>query len=281
MRRPAVPVAGCAGLALAVVSALLVVTMSPTAARTVRQRHIAYAKGIYRLPLADFLLQQRHWLPIWQAKGVAGAHHADWSSDGCSGGFWVWVTIDGEFPGARWEDVFRNDCIRHDFGYRNFGKGRLDGLAYASTPQQRKVVDSRLYAEATGRCGTFPSKVHDHCLEAAAAMYAGVRLGGSDAFYGKGCYAHALCLQSSSSDRSISVSTANLGTRWEFNDKASSATNRAAVAWKVFNDADYHGKWTCVPPGATVSLPTTTSPLLPFRHRPAASSVLEMAGSSC
>lgn len=145
MPRSIVRGAGCAALIFAVVASLLTAASSPSHALTTRQKRVAYVKKVYRLPLPDFLVMQRHWWPIQKAHGgPAASHHADWSTDGCSGGGLVWSLINAEFQGAKWDNIFRNACIRHDFGYRNFGKGRPQGLAYVSTPAQRKAVDSRL-----------------------------------------------------------------------------------------------------------------------------------------
>lgn len=284
MRTSPTRLIGLASLVLVVASSLVIATPTPSRAATQRQQRIAYVKKIFALPLSDFILEQRHWLPIQKAKdSPAAAHHADWQTDGCSGSVWAWAAIDGEFGGEQWERIFYNACARHDFGYRNFGKGREKGLAYISTPAQRKLVDLRLRADAKAHCSTFKNRMQLNCLAAVAAIYGFVRAKGAYGFYGKGCYPHNLCLISRKSDRSISANTPNLGTRWEFNDQATSARNDSSVAWKVFNDADYRGKWTCVKPGATVTLPRTSSTVLFWypTKKPAASSVLKMPGRTC
>lgn len=91
----------------------------------------------------------------------------DWSDDGCS-------LPAGLMP--VWSERFAAACVRHDWGYRNYGKG-----TFQPTDARRKQVDDVFYRDMIAICDY---RGYANCVDAALAFYAGVRNFGSVHFYG-------------------------------------------------------------------------------------------------
>jgi hypothetical protein len=107
-------------------------------------------------PLATFL----------SAKAAA-PRPFDWSDDGCS------VVPDHPLGLA-----FRDACRRHDFGYRNYGRGlRLD-----PTPARRRQIDRRFLADLQASCRGARTPMRVVCPALAWTYYEGVRAFGGGAF---------------------------------------------------------------------------------------------------
>lgn len=104
---------------------------------------------------------------------AAGYGPYNWSDDGCSAPWFVSVLL-----GRDWNSEFSWACKRHDFGYRNFGKG----LEIRPTDTQRATVDSRLLSDMKAWCNAHESWNPD-CYSAAGKYYAAVRLQGGPHFY--------------------------------------------------------------------------------------------------
>lgn len=93
----------------------------------------------------------------------------DWSDDGCS--------VPSGIPGtATWSARFDTACDRHDFGYRNYGKGLMH-----PTDGRRQWVDEVFYWDMISLCRT---NGWTGCDAAALAFYGAVRNQGGRAFFG-------------------------------------------------------------------------------------------------
>lgn len=127
---------------------------APPTTATLRHQAEAWSSG----PLAAFL----------QAKATAPAPF-DWSDDGCS-----------VVPDRPMGFDFHATCQRHDFGYRNFGRG---GLALDPSPGRRARLDRRFKADLDAVCAR-PRLGAQRSLCSALALtyYEGVRLLGASAF---------------------------------------------------------------------------------------------------
>jgi Prokaryotic phospholipase A2 len=97
----------------------------------------------------------------------------DWTSDGCS-------TPNVGALSATYNTLFRNACLRHDFGYRNFGQ---DGLRLDPTESRRQKLDGQLRTDMNGICAKQPITKRPQCLSAANTYYSGVRIFGGPAFF--------------------------------------------------------------------------------------------------
>lgn len=112
----------------------------------------------------------------FQAVKRAGPPPFDWRDDGCSVPKSINVVIDNDYL-----KIFKKACQRHDFGYRNFGKGlRLD-----RTESRREWVDKKFKADMDGICDAREaSDGIDACEFWAEAFFQAVRHQGRDAFFG-------------------------------------------------------------------------------------------------
>ncbi len=94
----------------------------------------------------------------------------DWSDNGCSSPV-------GDAPSGF---NFRNACLRHDFGYRNYGHG----LTVNPTDARRDYVDNRFRSDMVNWCNanTTGSRNTD-CREWATIYFAAVRTRGGPSFF--------------------------------------------------------------------------------------------------
>lgn len=200
----------------------------------------------------------------------------DWENDGCS--------APSAVVGAAWNTYFATPCIRHDFGYRNYGKG----LALRSTNAQKKTIDDKFLADMKAHCraattrpivrvteaGQIIRASLSQCDSKAGLFHTGVRksITGSTgwgnpetAFHAKGCTDGALCLfdDRDFADRRITFgnkadhpadSTATAASNlkdgaYNFGDKTSSVWNRSPRAWRLYDDSGYSDRSVCVRPG--------------------------------
>ena len=101
----------------------------------------------------------------------------EWSQDGCSA------------PDVKnvnyFNRVFKDACIRHDFGYRNFGPGPNMGQWMDPRDSRRNYVDRQFDADMDWTCRTRPLSItRRRCLQVADVYYTAVRrLGGAPAFW--------------------------------------------------------------------------------------------------
>jgi hypothetical protein len=117
--------------------------------------------SLLRMPLAKFLAQKATHKPAW----------IDWSDDGCSAPIAKAV-----------RPLFRKACIRHDFGYRNYGSTKR----LAPTDDRRKTVDDFLLADARKICSTKfadDAVLRAGCRTQAESMYQALRYEGARTFY--------------------------------------------------------------------------------------------------
>lgn len=224
----------------------------------------------------------------------------DWRNDGCSAPDWL--------VGKPWNTYFKSPCVRHDFGYRNFGKGK----ALHSTNAKKLAVDDKFLADMKARCrdgskrpwvyysdGSRRRATLSQCDSKASTFYTGVRksFAGStgitnpeNSWHARKCTAGALCLfdDTGYSDRRLTFGskagypTDSGATRVydmndiSFGDKTSSVWNRSAYAWRLYDDHGYSDRSVCVVPGQKIS---SLGDHAGFSDK--TSSIKRMAGSSC
>lgn len=103
-------------------------------------------------------------------------HHTEhpefnWSSDNCS------VPYPWESISALYMDTFQSSCVRHDFGYRNYGKKSF--LKLNPTEEGRKSIDDRFYRDMKDVAAAAPdAALRDSLYVGASAFYSLVRLNG-------------------------------------------------------------------------------------------------------
>lgn len=102
----------------------------------------------------------------------------DWSDDGCSGP--TWGDVEGTFGKA---------CLRHDFGYRNYGKYK-QGLRLMRTLTIKNMIDGILRDDAHQICDEKGNPIVwallGRCHVVVGDIYKGVRSHwGTDAFFSK------------------------------------------------------------------------------------------------
>lgn len=102
----------------------------------------------------------------------AGPPPYEWSADGCS----LYVS---EY---QVEYYFHNACLRHDFGYRNYG----NGLRLGRDEDTKAWIDNIFRQDMIASCDHFFPPDQATCLLAAESVYAGERNSSQshDAFYG-------------------------------------------------------------------------------------------------
>lgn len=179
-----------------------------------------------------------------------------------------------------WRDNFRKSCLRHDFGYRNFG----NGLALGSNATYKAKIDSRFRADMRNQCVAQFSITGDRadCYIAAEEFYAGVtRFGQAQtAFYKGECPSGSFCLfdDTSFEDRRKALTSSEDDMNdIDFGDKTSSVMNRSARAWVIYDDHDYKDRAFCIPPkGSVKNLGTDT-----IKFGDKTSSAKKMSGASC
>ena len=113
----------------------------------------------------------------------------DWQTDGCS----VPSSI-LHAPGLGnvlkyYSGVFNHSCVRHDFGYRNYGSGVKNGLRLDPTEARKKTIDNRFHSNLDIQCKSAYSGVtkvvqREACYAAAKIFYDAVATFGGQAFFG-------------------------------------------------------------------------------------------------
>lgn len=96
----------------------------------------------------------------------------DWTTDGCSSPNGLNLT--------QWDKTFANPCLRHDFGYRNWGH---DGVVQTLTETQRKKIDDKFLSDMRTVCNAKPVLQQSQCRFWANTYYNTVRVGGRPAYY--------------------------------------------------------------------------------------------------
>lgn len=96
-------------------------------------------------------------------------HIFDWSDDGCSA------------PGAKtWKKRFKRACLRHDFGYRNFGAGFKKSQWFDPKDKRRAYVDELFLTDMRNICD---SNDWFGCGTAAKGFFKVVRRCGGSGFF--------------------------------------------------------------------------------------------------
>lgn len=91
----------------------------------------------------------------------------DWSSDGCT-----------KSPDRPQGFDFKDACDRHDFGYRNYGQGRVKAKP---TDAQREQVDLRLHGDLMNVCDH--ERERQKCRSIAETYFDFTRKAGGKGFY--------------------------------------------------------------------------------------------------
>lgn len=105
----------------------------------------------------------------FQAANRSAPAPYNWTDDGCSNS--------PDKPGGF---NFLPSCQRHDFGYRNYGKGAVKA---SPTDATRLAVDNRLRSDLTNECNKYSGGQRTDCLGYASTFYAAVRTAGGKSFY--------------------------------------------------------------------------------------------------
>ena len=122
------------------------------------------------MPLSDFVALRREQL------GQDGPALYDWSSDGCTSFIGTFLDdLDQRF------DRFEPACIRHDWGYRNFGSVNIRG--FDADERRRALVDERMREDMQAICER-DDPASRMCLAEAELVFRVLRLGGHLSFYG-------------------------------------------------------------------------------------------------
>lgn len=175
----------------------------------------------------------------------------DWSNDECS--------MPGyDFQGTMeaWAGAFRNACIRHDFGYRNYGKNYYaKNLALRPSNDQKLVIDKRFYADMKRTCSG--SGDSGSCNSTAKSFYVAVRSEkGENAYHGSECTPGKLCLfedEGYKDKRWMFSQSHGSMADFKFSDQADSVKNTDTVAWALYEDENYQDTRVCIAAGAYLS----------------------------
>ena len=261
-----------AALAALVVASLLTLASSgPAEAYTRTQLRTRAEKLSFSMTLGQFIKVYRH-----TKSGIDTKFN--WANyDGCSVDQ-VPQPVKATLLG--WRDNFRKSCLRHDFGYRNFG----NGLALGSNATYKAKIDSTFYKNMKQQCVAQFSVTGDRndCYIAAGEYYAGVTKFGQaqTAFYARECPSGSFCLfdDTNFEDRRKALTSSEDDMNdIDFGDKTSSVMNRSSRAWVIYDDHDYKDRAFCIPPkGSVHNLGTDT-----VKFGDKTSSAKKMSGSSC
>ena len=93
----------------------------------------------------------------------------NWSADGCS--------TSPAYPGGF---NFKDACNRHDFGYRNYGKGSIKASPFDAT---REFVDNRFRSDLMNECARYSGSARTDCEGYAQSYFLAVRTQAGKAFY--------------------------------------------------------------------------------------------------
>jgi hypothetical protein len=135
---------------LIALAAVLLVGGAAVAARAPSRSPGAAVDRLMAASLDEFLAQRR---------SASRDARLDWSSDLCS----------APIVGSSGESFdFTQACLRHDFGYRNYGRlGRFD--------ERREAVDERFLEDMRDHCATRLAWELVRCMAWARTFYVGVR----------------------------------------------------------------------------------------------------------
>lgn len=191
---------------------------------------------------ADTLMHTMSLAQFLRVKGGAKTGidaYFNWKDDGCSG------------PPNPYADDFHDACLRHDFGFRNYG----NGLHLDPTEPARLRINNRLRTDTGNQCAAQGG--HASCSTAVGVYYHFVNdlNNGSKAFYDDSCDTGHICLYDDD-DRSgwrvqLAARTATFTdfAGGDLNDNVKSVWNRTSSAWRVFENSGYSGTSTCVGAG--------------------------------
>lgn len=136
------------------------------------------AEHLLTVDLNTFMREQSH---VWSDRRL------NWSNDLCSGPDGLEFVV-----GGVWWEKFWPACVRHDFGYRNFGVNgdpAIRGLTFEEntvTAYRRSQIDDLFRADMNEVCRKQSLLLRQSCRLSAAAFYNGVHFTswGHNAFFG-------------------------------------------------------------------------------------------------
>lgn len=103
-----------------------------------------------------------------------------WATDGCSDPEWVRI-VSGAY-----RTYFHDPCVRHDFGYRNYGSKYPGSPSFSPTKATKDKIDRVFFGDTSYYCGmTFKGNTSalNSCSLGATAFYSAVSNKGGPAFF--------------------------------------------------------------------------------------------------
>ncbi len=113
----------------------------------------------------------------------------NWTNDGCSVPNYVLIVSPAlGLVLKKYGSVFKASCIRHDFGYRNFGSnagGAGPHPKFSPTKATKDRIDTTFYNNMVIQCKAKYSAwiTRKACTTAASTFYTAVKYGGSKSFF--------------------------------------------------------------------------------------------------
>lgn len=229
-----------AGLACALMAATTMSQAAPAHASTTYTR----AQLTSRATTLQFSTSLAKFISI-RAKHSGIDTRFTWATNGCSAS-WKGMS-------APYSSFFYRSCVRHDFGYRNFGHG----LALGANDATKLKIDQRLLSDMYGQCSA--AGRGSACRGVAYTYYKAIRVAGSVSntdYYAGQCQAGLLCAfdDAGYKDRraALTKSVSDFNTI-NFGDKTSSVKNASKVAWVLYDDHGYSDTHYCIKPGHAAS----------------------------
>lgn len=224
----------------------LLVALAPSPATAGPTR----AELLQRANRIEFTVSLPKFMSIYRQPKTGIDRHFNWANyDGCS------LPRAIKPIASRWDKLFTRACLRHDFGYRNYG----NGLALGANETYKSAIDKEFRSNMLWTCdhSNVSSADLDNCYAAAGLFYLGVsRFGKAQtAFYKGKCTKGRFCLfdDHGYADRRIALAKSEDDMNdIDFGDKTSSVINRTGVAWIVYDDHDFEDRAFCIPPGVSV-----------------------------
>jgi len=222
---------------LLAVAALIGVTQTSASAYTRTQLVTRATTLQFSTSLATFLrVRSSH-------SGIDNSFN--WATNGCSAS-WNGMS-------APYSSFFYRSCVRHDFGYRNFGHG----LALGANDATKLKIDNRLLSDMYGQCSAAGKGAT--CKSVAYSYYEAIRRAGSVSntdYYAGQCQSGLLCVfdDTNYQDRraAMTSSVSDFNTI-NFGDKTSSVKNASGAAWVLYDDHGYSDTHFCIAPGHAAS----------------------------
>lgn len=160
----------------------------------------------------------------------------NWSDDGCSG------------PPNPFSDNFNRSCLRHDFGFRNYG----NGLQLKPSEEMRLRINNQFREDMNNQCANQGNPTG--CGTAVSTYYHFVNdlNNGAAAFYDATCDVGYFCMYDDDNREGWRVQLASRSSDFhefaggDLNDNVKSVWNRESGAWRVYQNPGYGGNSSCI-----------------------------------